>query len=194
MGGPDDLLATLDAPSDRAAAACAPAGVTLLGLHSSGRRRVRGFAGPRRDSAAARVKLRLDQNLPHDLTADLVERGHDVHTVPDEQLAGHTDPVVVRAAAEEGRMVLTLDRGVGDLRHYPPGSHAGIVVLRPPAKIPPWSSSWSTDPSRPARSMTCASAPSSSNPIASASGVPNNQNPVIPSELEWPADYARQTG
>lgn len=82
------------------------------------------------------MKLKLDENLPHDLTADLVERGHDVHTVHDEQLAGHTDPVVVRAAAEEGRMVLTLDRGVGDLRHYPPGSHAGIVVLRPTSQDP----------------------------------------------------------
>jgi predicted nuclease of predicted toxin-antitoxin system len=82
------------------------------------------------------VKLKLNENLPHDLTADLVERGHDVHSVHDEQLAGHTDPVVVRAATEEDRMVLTLDRGVGDLRHYPPGSHAGIIVLRPATQDP----------------------------------------------------------
>lgn len=82
------------------------------------------------------MKLKLDENLPHDLTADLVERGHDVHTVHDEQLAGHADPVVVRAAAAEERMVLTLDRGVGDLRHYPPGSHAGIIVLRPTSQDP----------------------------------------------------------
>lgn len=33
-------------------------------------------------------------------------------------------------------MLLTLDRGVGDLRRYPPGSHAGIVVLRPVAQDP----------------------------------------------------------
>ena len=31
----------------------------------------------------------------------------------------------------KGRLVLTLDRGFGDVRSYPPGSHAGIVVLRP---------------------------------------------------------------
>jgi len=82
------------------------------------------------------VKLKLDENLPHDLTADLAGRGHDVHTVNDEQLAGHADPVVVRAASNEGRLVLTLDRGVGDLRKYPPGSHAGIVVLRPTSQDP----------------------------------------------------------
>ena len=33
-------------------------------------------------------------------------------------------------------MVFTLDRGVGDLRHYPPGSHAGVVVLRPTSQDP----------------------------------------------------------
>lgn len=27
-------------------------------------------------------------------------------------------------------MLITLDRGMGDIRAYPPGSHAGIVVLR----------------------------------------------------------------
>jgi hypothetical protein len=28
-------------------------------------------------------------------------------------------------------MLLTLDRGFGDVRSYPPGSHPGIIVLRP---------------------------------------------------------------
>ena len=82
------------------------------------------------------MKLKLDENLPHDLAARLGARGHDVHTVVEEQLGGHSDPVVVAAATDEGRMLLTLDRGVGDLRRYPPGSHAGIVVLRPVAQDP----------------------------------------------------------
>jgi hypothetical protein len=34
-------------------------------------------------------------------------------------------------------MLLTLDRGIGDLRRYPPDSHAGILVfLRPVARDP----------------------------------------------------------
>jgi predicted nuclease of predicted toxin-antitoxin system len=39
--------------------------------------------------------------------------------------------VIVRGATDENRMVITLDRGVGDIRNFPPGSHAGVVVLRP---------------------------------------------------------------
>jgi len=27
-------------------------------------------------------------------------------------------------------VLITLDRGLGDIRAYPPGTHAGIVVLR----------------------------------------------------------------
>ena len=32
--------------------------------------------------------------------------------------------------AAAGRVLVSLDVGLGDIRAYPPGSHAGIVVLR----------------------------------------------------------------
>ena len=82
------------------------------------------------------MRLKLDENLPHDLAMALRRDGHDVHTVVEEDLAGESDPVVVAAAADEGRILLTLDRGIGDLRRYPPGSHGGILVLRPTAQDP----------------------------------------------------------
>lgn len=82
------------------------------------------------------MRLKLDENLPHDLAMALRRHGHDVHTVVEEHLAGESDPVVVAAATDEDRMLLTLDRGIGDLRRYPPGSHAGILVLRPVAQDP----------------------------------------------------------
>lgn len=34
------------------------------------------------------------------------------------------------AATAADRIVVTLDRGFGDVRRYPPGAHPGIVVLR----------------------------------------------------------------
>jgi predicted nuclease of predicted toxin-antitoxin system len=54
----------------------------------------------------------------------------------DEQLGGCKDPVVVQAATDDHRIVITLDRGVGDIRSFPPGSHAGVVVLRPVSQDP----------------------------------------------------------
>ena len=77
------------------------------------------------------MRIKLDENLSVSLTASLVERGHDVETVADEGLEGAADVSVLSHAVSEGRMILTLDRGFGDVRAYPPGSHSGIIVLRP---------------------------------------------------------------
>ena len=82
------------------------------------------------------MRLKLDENLPHDLADALTRQGHDADTVLDEQLGGRKDPVIVQAATDDDRMVITLDRGVGDIRSFPPGSHAGVVVLRPSSQDP----------------------------------------------------------
>jgi predicted nuclease of predicted toxin-antitoxin system len=73
------------------------------------------------------VKFKLDENLPVSSSAILTSAGHDVDTVIQEGLIGAPDQDVVAAA---GRILISLDRGLGDIRAYPPGSHAGIVVLR----------------------------------------------------------------
>jgi predicted nuclease of predicted toxin-antitoxin system len=76
------------------------------------------------------VKFKLDENLPVSSAAILTSTGHDVDTVIEEGLTGAPDPDVVGAATTAGRILISLDRGLGDIRAYPPGSHAGIVVLR----------------------------------------------------------------
>jgi predicted nuclease of predicted toxin-antitoxin system len=82
------------------------------------------------------VKLKLDENVPIRLVPLLVSSGHDVATVADELLGGAKDRLVADAARVEGRLLLTLDRGFADIRTYPPGSHPGIVVLRPRVQTP----------------------------------------------------------
>jgi predicted nuclease of predicted toxin-antitoxin system len=77
------------------------------------------------------VKVKLDENVPRSARQVLIAAGHDVDTVIDEDLGGASDPQVVAAAAADERLLITLDRGLGDIRAYPPGSHAGILVLRP---------------------------------------------------------------
>ena len=76
------------------------------------------------------MRFKLDENLPDSAASSLIKSGHDVHSVVAEGLKGAADPDVVAAATAEDRLLITLDRGLGDLRSYPPGTHAGIVVLR----------------------------------------------------------------
>jgi predicted nuclease of predicted toxin-antitoxin system len=76
------------------------------------------------------VRVKLDENVPRSVLALLVAAGHDADTVVGEGLTGSVDSVVVQAAADAGRLLITLDRGLGDVRRYPPGSHSGILVLR----------------------------------------------------------------
>lgn len=76
------------------------------------------------------MRLKLDENLPEAARLAAVALGHDVDTVLDEAIGGATDPEVLAAATRADRFLLTLDRGLGDVRSYPPGSHPGVAVLR----------------------------------------------------------------
>lgn len=77
------------------------------------------------------MKLKLDENIPELASVRGRELGHDVHTVADENLSGADDQTVLRAAVSESRILVTLDLDFADIRTYPPGTHAGIWVLRP---------------------------------------------------------------
>ena len=72
------------------------------------------------------MRLKLDEKLPHEARAAAVALGHDVDTVVDQELGGASDPEVLAAALRDDRFVITLDRGFGDVRRYPPGT----AVLR----------------------------------------------------------------
>ena len=77
------------------------------------------------------LRCKLDENMPVDAAPLLRAAGHACHTVYDEALAGAPDPAVAAACGAEGRVLLTLDLDFSDVRAYPPGTHPGIVVLRP---------------------------------------------------------------
>jgi len=77
------------------------------------------------------MRLKLDENLSRHLKPVLSNLGHDVLTVADEGLLSRPDVEVAASAAREDRILLTLDVEFADLRKYPPGSHPGIVLLRP---------------------------------------------------------------
>jgi predicted nuclease of predicted toxin-antitoxin system len=76
------------------------------------------------------MKIKLDENLPLRLAHQLRQMGHDVDTVPEEGLAGHIDPDVWQGAQENGRFLITQDLDFSDARHFVPGTHHGILLVR----------------------------------------------------------------
>lgn len=76
------------------------------------------------------MKIKLDENLPASLVATLAAKGHDVHTVPAEGLAGRPDAEVWRAVTAEGRFLVTQDLDFSDSGQFAPGTHPGILLLR----------------------------------------------------------------
>jgi predicted nuclease of predicted toxin-antitoxin system len=66
------------------------------------------------------MKIKLDENLPRRAGSILTAAGHDVDSVDEEGLAGADDPTVSQAATADGRLIITMDRGFGDIQRYPP--------------------------------------------------------------------------
>jgi|YNPBryunderm2012_1023409.scaffolds.fasta_scaffold18297_3 predicted nuclease of predicted toxin-antitoxin system len=77
------------------------------------------------------MKVKLDENIPAGLVDVLNQYGHDTVTVPQEQLAGQPDKLIWEVAQREKRFLVTLDLDFADGRQFPPGTHEGILVLRP---------------------------------------------------------------
>ena len=78
------------------------------------------------------MKIKLDQNLSIHLREALSILNHDVDTVFDEGLTGADDVAVLGAASSQDRILFTLDTDFLNLKTYPPGTHGGVVVFRPP--------------------------------------------------------------
>jgi predicted nuclease of predicted toxin-antitoxin system len=79
------------------------------------------------------VKVKLDENLPAELLDDLRAAGHEADTVGEEGLTGAADAFILDRVRENRHVLFTLDKGIADVRAYPPEQHAGIVLFRPPS-------------------------------------------------------------
>lgn len=77
------------------------------------------------------MKLKIDENLPAEVAVALRSDGHDADTVQEEGLVGSDDGLLLSKAQVEGRVFLTMDKGIADVRKYPPTSYSGIVLFRP---------------------------------------------------------------
>lgn len=77
------------------------------------------------------MKVKVDEDLPRSFTELLRSRGHDADDVQDEGLGGQPDENIWVAAQREGRFLITGDKEFADIRQHPPGTHTGVLLLRP---------------------------------------------------------------
>jgi predicted nuclease of predicted toxin-antitoxin system len=75
------------------------------------------------------VKFKTDENIGRSGIELLRASGHDVSTVVEEDLQGESDSALHLAALEEGRILVTLDRGFGQVLRFLDRETPGIVIL-----------------------------------------------------------------
>jgi len=76
------------------------------------------------------MRIKLDENLPAELAEDLRALGHDTDSVASEGLVDKPDTVIAYFARQSDRVLVTLDKGLGDIRRFPPKHYRGIVLFR----------------------------------------------------------------
>src|SRR6266481_9102159 len=76
------------------------------------------------------VRIKVDEDLPRQIADLLISHGHDAATVVGQGWQGVSDDVLWPRVQNERRWLITADKGFANLRRHPPGSHAGVILLR----------------------------------------------------------------
>lgn len=77
------------------------------------------------------MNIKVDEDLPRVVVDLLVRNGYAAKGVLDQGMGGWKDNALWQAIQGEGLFLLTADKGFADIRKYPPGSHFGVMLLRP---------------------------------------------------------------
>jgi predicted nuclease of predicted toxin-antitoxin system len=76
------------------------------------------------------VRFKVDHNLPVEVVDELIAAGHDAVSVLAQGLAAAADSDIVEVCQREGRILMTADLDLSDIRQYPPAGSPGFIVLR----------------------------------------------------------------
>jgi predicted nuclease of predicted toxin-antitoxin system len=76
------------------------------------------------------VRIKVDEDLPRQIADLLISHGHDAGTVVGQGWQGVSDDILWPRVQNERRWLITADKGFANLRRHPPGSHAGVILLR----------------------------------------------------------------
>lgn len=81
------------------------------------------------------MRLKLDENLGARGRELLATAGHEVCTVPEQDLCSATDEQVAVRCRSDERGLITLDLDFANPFRFPPSLHHGIAVLRAPGRM-----------------------------------------------------------
>lgn len=77
------------------------------------------------------MHIKVDEDLPRAAVQMLRHHGHEAVSVFEQGMGGTKDDSLWQAVQSEQRFLVTADKGFGDIRRYPPGSHNGVLLSRP---------------------------------------------------------------
>lgn len=77
------------------------------------------------------IPIKVDEDLPKSIIRLLSTAGYDALGVYEQGMSGWKDPRLWEQVQKEARFLITADKGFADIRNYPPGSHHGVMLLRP---------------------------------------------------------------
>lgn len=72
----------------------------------------------------------IDEDMPRSTAVLLRQEGHATEDVRDVGLRGQSDEKIFQYAQAQGAILLTADKGFSNTVRFPPGTHAGIAVVR----------------------------------------------------------------
>ncbi len=82
------------------------------------------------------LKFVIGEDIPRSTGIILKENGYDVLDIRDHGLRGEKDERIYEFAQKNKSVVLTGDRGFGNIQRFPLGEHNGIVVTHFPNEMP----------------------------------------------------------
>jgi predicted nuclease of predicted toxin-antitoxin system len=83
------------------------------------------------------MRMKLDENIGQRGKALLIEAGHEVCTILEQNLQSAPDPTVIEVCRLEQRCLVTLDLDFSNPIQFNPAKYSGIAVLRLPKRPTP---------------------------------------------------------
>lgn len=77
------------------------------------------------------MHIKVDEDLPPVVAQWLYDCGHQASTVVEQNMGGWKDAALWEKVQADQQFLLTADKGFADIRVYPPGTHGGVLLLRP---------------------------------------------------------------